>query len=98
MPKEAAKLAKLDWKSATKEEIGRELEASAAAMEAVFRKMAASAKGGKWTPAMYFSYCIAHEAHHRAQIELSWRLNGRDPDDAFLYSLWEWPKFLKAGG
>ncbi|HRF59210.1 MAG TPA: DinB family protein [Fimbriimonadaceae bacterium] len=91
MPAEAKALPKLDWKTATREEIRAGLDGSSSAMEVLFRKKEAG-KPGKWSTLMFFAYCIAHEAHHRSQIEISLRMAGREPEDAVLYGLWEWSK------
>lgn len=89
----AADIPKLDWKAATRKQILHGLEASNEAMCALFHRKAASSKG-RWTLGLFFAYCIAHEAHHRSQIEIALRINGREPDDGFLYGLWEWDKKL----
>jgi uncharacterized damage-inducible protein DinB len=96
LPKEAGAIAKLDFKTATREELKENLAISSKCMESVFRKMAEAAKPGKWHLLKFFAYCIAHEAHHRSQIEIAWRLNGSGPDDAFLYDIWEWSKRPRA--
>src|SRR5438105_15696715 len=74
LPKEAALVPKLDWKTATREEIVNGLALSFALMEDHFRKMAASTKPGTWSNLLFFAYCIAHEANHRAQIEIALRI------------------------
>lgn len=89
-------LPKLDWKTATREEIVQGLEATNAKMLELFETMATNPKPGKWTLAMFFAYCIAHEAHHRSQIEIALRLGGRELADLDLYSLWDWPKVLQS--
>ena len=65
------------------------LDVSRDVMAALFRKRE---EKGKWNPFVFFGYIVAHEAHHRSQIEIALRLNGREPDDKFLYALWEWTK------
>jgi uncharacterized damage-inducible protein DinB len=92
LPKEAAKIDKPDWKAATREQLIAGLELSGELMGELFRRMAEPGKQGKWSLPMFFAYCIAHEAHHRSQVEIALRVNGREPDDAFLYGLWEWAK------
>ena len=83
---------KLDWKTATRDEICSGLELTADLMAQLFAKKEGSTKTSKLSTIKFFAYCIAHEANHRAQIEISLRINGREPDDAFLYDLWEWGK------
>jgi uncharacterized damage-inducible protein DinB len=89
---EAAAIPKWDWKAATREELIDGLTISGDVMASLFRKMEEGAKPGRWTSVTFFAYCIAHEAHHRSQIEIALRLNNREPDDAALYRLWEWSK------
>lgn len=92
----ARALPKLDWKTANREEIVQGLVATNAKMLELFERMAANQKSGKWTFSMFFAYCIAHEAHHRSQIEIALRLGGKEPSDLDLYSLWDWPKVLQS--
>lgn len=92
LAKEAATIPKLDWKTASREQIREGLDVSNAVMLQLFEKREAAAKPGKMSSLMFFAYAVAHEAHHRSQIEISLRINGREPDDAFLYGLWEWGK------
>lgn len=91
---EAAAIPNLDWKTATRAEIVDGLERSSLAMEQLLRRRAERECTGKWTAPLFFAYAIAHEAHHRSQIEIALRINGREPDDAKLYALWEWQKFV----
>ncbi|MBC8066117.1 MAG: DinB family protein [Chlorobia bacterium] len=86
---EAQEIPKLDSKTATREQIKAGLDLSREVMSEVFRRREAK---GKWNPFEFFGYLVAHEAHHRSQIEIALRINGREPDDKFLYSLWEWTK------
>lgn len=87
---EAEKVPKLDWKTATREGIADALAASEGGIEAVLRRL--DAKPNRWTTANFFGYCVAHEAHHRSQIEIALRLGGRDLEDAAMFSLWDWPR------
>ena len=91
LKKEAAAIAKLDWKTATRKELVEGLQQSSQLMSRLFRKMEETRKPGK-SVLSFFAYCVAHEAHHRSQIEIALRLNGREPEDATLYRLWEWGK------
>ncbi|MBS1724780.1 MAG: hypothetical protein JSS66_17700 [Armatimonadetes bacterium] len=90
LPKEATAISKMDWKTAGRSEIEHELGTSSQLMEALFERH--SLKPGKMSLAVFFAYCVAHEANHRAQIELALRLNGAEPTVAKLYALWEWGK------
>jgi uncharacterized damage-inducible protein DinB len=89
---EAEKIPKLDWKTASRAEIIEGLMMSNEAMVALFAKKHASAKPGRWSLPVFFAYCIAHEAHHRSQIEIALRINGKEPDEMKLYALWDWSK------
>ena len=91
LKKESALIPKLDWKTATRKELTEGLNQSSGLMTNLFRKMEQAKKPGK-SLLKFFAYCIAHEAHHRSQIEIAFRLNGREPEDAVLYRLWEWAK------
>ena len=92
MPKEAKSVPKLDWKTANRKEMRDGLIVTSKLMAMLFEKMESSKKKGKWSTPLFFAYCIAHEANHRSQIEIALRINGREPDEGFLYGLWEWPK------
>ena len=92
MPKEAATVPKLDWKSAPREDIQAALEHSSKLMQHLFTLRESKPGKGAWTTLKFFAYCVAHEAHHRSQIELTMRLNGKEFSDEFGYSLWEWAK------
>ena len=91
LKKEAALIPKLDWKTATRKELIDGLKRSSELMINLFRKMDENKKPGK-SLVNFFAYCIAHEANHRSQIEIALRINGREPEDAVLYRLWEWGK------
>jgi uncharacterized damage-inducible protein DinB len=88
--KEAAAIPKLDWKTATKEEIEEALEVSHDLTHLLFEKL--DTKPTRWTAAKYFGYAVAHEAHHRSQIEIALRMGGAELSDDDMYSLWNWPK------
>lgn len=93
MKSEAAAIPKLDWKSATRDEILNGLAISEEGMLAYLAKRAEKPEGsGGWTLLKFFAYAVAHEAHHRSQVEIALRINGREPEDAKLYALWEWGK------
>lgn len=86
---------KLDWQEAAREEILEGLIASSRAMEALLAKREGSAGKSRWSAPLFFGYAVAHEAHHRSQIEIALRLAGRGPDDAALLGLWDWPKIAR---
>src|SRR5436190_13859358 len=80
--KEASVVPRLDWKSATQEEIEAGLAETSSLMEQLFSLMASNVKPGRWKLLRFFAYCIAHEAHHRSQIEIALRINNREPEVA----------------
>jgi uncharacterized damage-inducible protein DinB len=88
----AETITKLDWKTASREEIVEGLTNSSNVMEAAFAHQAETGRPARWTIGRFFAYCITHEAHHRSQIEIALRINGREPSDKLLYNLWDWPK------
>jgi len=93
MKAEAAAIPKLDWKTATRAEILAGLEVSNEGMLAYLTRRAEKPGGsGGWTLLKFFAYAVAHEAHHRSQVEIALRINGREPAEAKLYELWEWGK------
>ena len=89
-PAAAGPIARLEWKSATRGEIEAALSASAEATAAVFARL--ETKPIRWTAAGFFGYSVAHEAHHRSQIEIALRLGGFEMEDAAMYGLWDWPR------
>lgn len=90
LPKEAAAIPKYDWKTVARDELREGMLLSSDIMELCFEKRFHATKPGRFTLLNFFAYCIAHEAHHRSQIEIAMRINGADPDDKFLYGLWDW--------
>lgn len=90
--KEAAAVPILDWKSASRCDIREALIISSELMTEVLKRRDAVTKPGKWNLPLFFAYCVAHEAHHRSQIEIALRIGGHEPDDKVLYGLWEWDK------
>ncbi|MFN8220997.1 MAG: DinB family protein [Fimbriimonadales bacterium] len=89
----AAKIVpKLDWKAATRSEIRDALNQTHDLMGDVFRKMADSTKPNRFSLLKFFAYVIAHEAHHRSQIEIALRIGGHELEDAASYGLWDWSK------
>src|SRR5690349_10143494 len=65
---EAQAIPKLDWKTATRDEMRSGLDVSRDVIAALFRKRE---EKGKWNPFVFFGYIVAHEAHHRSQIEIA---------------------------
>ena len=93
MRKESAGLKKLDWKTATRKQVLAGLNKTDVLMQKLFTKMEESDSAGRFdTTVKFFAYAVAHEAHHRSQIEIALRINGHEPDDILLYGLWDWPK------
>lgn len=50
----------------------------------------------RWSTALLFSYGIAHEAHHRSQIEMALLPGGQEPGQRNLYARWDWTKLAPA--
>jgi uncharacterized damage-inducible protein DinB len=93
-PALAKSLTKIPKGAATKAALKDALEASAAALGGL---LAEAEKTGrikvyKRGPIAFFSYALAHEAHHRAQIILHLKYAGHPVDSKFGLSLWEWEK------
>jgi uncharacterized damage-inducible protein DinB len=76
----------------TKESLAAALKASGKAIETLLRKGVAEGKikGFKPHAPAFLGYLIAHEAHHRGQIEWSLRSAGHALSDKISYGLWEW--------
>ena len=83
-------LPKLDWKTATRQEIREGLSLTSDLMPALFEKQIE--KPNRFSAAKLLAYLVAHEAHHRSQIEIALRLNEAEPDDMKLFALWDWSK------
>ena len=90
VPKAKDQVPKLDWKTATRDEIVQALTTTGELMETVLTKR--FEKPDRYTGMRFFAYMIAHEAHHRSQVDLALRLNGAEPDETKLYDLWQWEK------
>ena len=80
----------LDWKTATREEIRAALLSTEEQMRDVFKKRVE--KPDRFKVLTFFAYLIAHEAHHRSQIEIALRLSPLDPPAMDLLKLWDWSK------
>ncbi len=83
---------KLDFRTASRQEIRDRLVRSSEEMAEYLCERAAEARPRKFPPLMFFACAVAHDAHHRAQIELTLRIHNVEPDDTALYGLWEWTK------
>ena len=87
-------LTKFDAKTnATKAELAAGLQASGVAMETLLRQAIAAGgkiKGFKPHVTAFVGYLIAHESHHRGQIEWALKASGQPLDDKISYGLWEW--------
>lgn len=92
MRQEAAAIPKLDWQTATREEIRDALNLSADLTADFLRRLDETKRPARWTVPKFFGYSVAHEANHRSQIEVALRLNGAEPGNGPLYALWNWPK------
>ena len=84
----AKTIPKLDWKTANRQELIEGLNISNEGMLQLIEKLSR----GRTNLIRFFAYCIAHEAHHRSQIEIALRIAGCEPGDNFLFGLWEWSK------
>ena len=74
--KEAQEVPKLDWQTASRSEIEGALRQTDSLMELSLRRMDETGRPPRWSAARFFGYCVAHEAHHRCQIEIALRLGG----------------------
>ena len=86
----AALVPKLDWKTAGRSEIESALGVSCQLMQELFRLREQRFKPGAFPTIGFFAYCVAHEAHHRSQVEIALRMGGVELDEKFLYGLWGW--------
>jgi uncharacterized damage-inducible protein DinB len=68
------------------------LDASGAAIGALLRQGLADGrvKGFKPHPVAFLGYLIAHDAHHRGEIQLTLTQAGHKLNDKIGYGLWEW--------
>ena len=93
-PERQTELTKFDAKAnGEKTDLAAGLQASGGAIEAVMRQALAAGGKGQGIQAPRHRVCrylIAHEAHHRGQIEWALKLSGTPLDDKISYGLWEW--------
>lgn len=83
----------LDAKAASPEDVRSALGLGANALEQVLLVRHAAGKkvpGFKLGVPEFVGYLLAHEAFHRAQIEIALRQSGMALSDAEAFSLWEW--------
>lgn len=92
MPEEASTIRKLDVKTAPASDIRSALQMSHDVIASLLTRREAGARPPKWSTPSFFGYLVAHEANHRAQIEVALRLAGREIPEAAMYKLWEWHK------
>jgi uncharacterized damage-inducible protein DinB len=94
-PALAKSLTRIPKGAAAKAVLKDALEASAAALGGLFAEVEKTGKVKiyfKRGLIAFFSYALAHEAHHRAQIILHLKYAGKPVDRMFAFSLWEWEK------
>jgi uncharacterized damage-inducible protein DinB len=78
--------------TATKDELAAGLAASAEAIEELTRRglEEGRVKNFKPHPSAFVGYMVAHEANHRAQVEVALRQAGTPLSDKVCYAMWEW--------
>lgn len=77
----------------TREQVRESFTASWQALEAVLRAALTTdgrVKGFKPDAASFYSYLVAHDAHHRGQIALLARLAGHALPQSAMFGMWEW--------
>jgi uncharacterized damage-inducible protein DinB len=93
-PELLAGLEKVETDSALGKPVLREaLTKSGAAIDALLRKGLENKgriKGFKPHAVAFLGYLIAHEAHHRGQINMTLKQAGHPLDKKTSYGLWEW--------
>src|ERR1700704_2893186 len=88
-----AGLSKIESEAATDQSVlHASLEASGAAIADLLRQGLADGrvKGFKPHPVAFLGYLIAHDAHHRGEIQLTLTQAGHKLNDKIGYGLWEW--------
>lgn len=78
--------------SHNKKLIAKSLEESGKVMSEFLKTAfeAGKVKGFKPHPEAFLSYLIAHEAHHRGQVQLVLKSNDVKLDQKITYGMWEW--------
>ena len=92
-PEKLEGLSKLEKEGLTREVLGAALTASAKAISNLIEESIASGKrikNFKPNTTAFVAYFVAHEANHRAQIELGLRQADFPLSDKVSYGLWEW--------
>ena len=93
MDKNAALPAKLDGEEFSKEQVSAALAASCKVLgDKLAAALAGDGKIRSFKPdaAGFFSYLIAHDAHHRGQVALLAKQSGHPIPKNVLFGLWEW--------
>ena len=83
---------KLDWKTAVRSDIDAALIASSERIIEYLTSLGDTTKARKWTAPKFLAYLVAHEANHRAQIEIALRINDRELTETDQFELWNWDK------
>lgn len=85
-------LEKIEKGSINKKMLSSHLNASGEAIENMLKKGLSEGKikGFKPHPSAFLGYLISHESHHRGQIALIMRENGKALDKKISYGMWEW--------
>jgi uncharacterized damage-inducible protein DinB len=86
-------LEKIEGTDGDKEDLGKALEASGKAIEALLRRAIVAGgkvKGFKPHVVAFLGYLISHESHHRGQIGWTLKDTGHPLDQKTAYGLWEW--------
>lgn len=86
----AAKVSKPDWRDASRDDLVDALETSSEAVLEAFARRFRPETRAQWSPVVGLAYLVAHEAHHRGQIEIALRINGHGLPDEQSFALWGW--------
>lgn len=87
-----APLEKLEGPDWTADDLKKHLAASGDAIAALLQSAfeQGKVKGFRPHPSAFLGYLISHESHHRGQILLTLKQNGKLPSKKVLFGLWEW--------
>ena len=91
-PELHVKQEKLEGTGLKKTTIVRHLEQSGEAIRSLIERSLEKGKVKNFKPHVtaYVAYLIAHDANHRAQIEIALRQAGNPLSDKVAYGIWEW--------